>query len=52
MKYEVRKNGQVYMTTTDPRATYPPSIERSMQRAGYEIYVDGKKKRRTCSEKV
>lgn len=46
MRYEIRKDGRVYMTTTDPKATYPPEVERSMQRAGYEICVDGKKKRR------
>lgn len=46
MRYEVKKGGRTYMATTDPKATYPPEVERSMQRAGYEIFVDGKKKRR------
>ncbi len=48
MKYEVKKNGKIYMVATDPRATYPPEVERSLQRTGFEIYVDGKKKRRVC----
>lgn len=52
MRYEVKKDGKTYMVATERRAAYPASIERSLQRAGYEIYVDGKRKRRACSEKV
>lgn len=46
MKYEVRKNGQTYMSTESERCTYPPRIEASMQAAGYSIYVDGKRKKK------
>lgn len=46
MKYEIRKAGKVYMSTTSPKATYPPETERSMQSAGYDIYIDGKRQRR------
>lgn len=53
MRYEVRKDGKTYMVATDRRAAYPASIVRSLQRAGFEIYVDGKKKRKVvCDEKV
>lgn len=52
MRYEVKKDGKTYMTAADRRAAYPASVERSMRRAGYEIYVDGKRKRRAGSEKV
>lgn len=43
MIYEVRKDGQVYMQTTDEKCRYSPEIEASMQEAGYEIYIDGKR---------
>lgn len=46
MVYEVKKDGRTYMATKDEGATYPAHIERQMQKAGYDIYVDGKKKRR------
>lgn len=46
MKYEVRKDGKVYMTTIHKEVAYSADIERSMRKAGYEIFVDGKKKRR------
>lgn len=43
MTYEVRKAGQVYMQTSDECCRYPARIEAEMQKAGYEIYIDGKK---------
>lgn len=46
MKYEIRKAGKVYMSTTHEAARYSPETERSMQAAGYEIYIDGKRQRR------
>lgn len=42
-KYEVRKNGVVYMSTEYEQYRYPPSVEASIQAAGYVIYVDGKR---------
>lgn len=42
-KYEVRKNGVVYMSTRYEQYRYPPSVEASIQAAGYVIYVDGKR---------
>lgn len=41
MKYEVRKGGRVYMTSDSFR--YPPDVEASIQEAGYDIYIDGKR---------
>lgn len=43
MTYEVRKDGRVYMGTEHESCRYPPEIEASMQAAGYDIYIDGKK---------
>ena len=44
MIYEVKKDGRGYMRTTDKRAVYPAAVERSIQAAGYDIYIDGRKK--------
>ena len=43
MIYQVRKDGQIFMETTSEKCRYSPSIEASMQAAGYEIYIDGKR---------
>lgn len=43
MTYEVRKDGRVYMGTEHESCRYTPEIEASMQAAGYDIYIDGKK---------
>lgn len=53
MIYEVRKNGRTYMGTDFESCRYPPEVEASMQVAGYNIYIDGKKqpKRRLQTEK-
>ena len=46
MIYEVRKDGQTLMQTTDEKCRYSPETEASMQEAGYEIYIDGKRLKR------
>lgn len=53
MTYEVRKDGRTYMSTEHDSCRYPPEIEASMQAAGYDIYIDGKKqpKRKLPAEK-
>ena len=43
MTYEVRKDGRVYMGTEHESCRYSPEVEASMQAAGYDIYIDGKK---------
>lgn len=43
MIYQVRKDGQIFMETTSEKCRYSPSIEASMQAAGYDIYIDGKR---------
>lgn len=43
MIYEVRRNGQPLMQTTHEKCRYSPETEASMQEAGYEIYIDGKR---------
>lgn len=42
-RYEVRKDGKVYMSTVHDGCRYPPEVEASIQAAGYVIYVDGKR---------
>ena len=53
MTYEVRKDGRTYMGTDHENCRYPPETEASMQAAGYDIYIDGKRqpKRRTIAPK-
>lgn len=43
MIYEVRKDGQTYMGTDHESCRYPPEIEASIQAAGYDIYINGKR---------
>lgn len=43
MTYEVRKNGQTYMGTDHESCRYPQEIEASIQAAGYDIYINGKR---------
>ena len=43
MTYEVRKGGRTYMGTEYESCRYPPEIDASMQAAGYDIDIDGKK---------
>lgn len=50
-RYEVRKDGKVYMSTTYEQYRYPPEIEASIQAAGYVIYVDGKRLAKIKPEK-
>lgn len=42
-KYEVRKNGHTYMGTEYEACRYPPEAEASIQAAGYDIFINGKK---------
>ena len=53
MTYEVRKDGRIYMSTEYECCRYPPETEASIQSAGYDIYIDGKKlpKRRLKAKK-
>lgn len=46
MTYEVRKGGRTYMSTQHPACTYPPTVEASIQAAGYDIFVDGNRKKK------
>lgn len=46
MTYEVRKNGRTYMGTDHESCRYPPEIETSIQAAGYDIYINGKRQPR------
>ena len=46
MTYEVRKGGRVYMSTQHPACRYPPAVEASIQAAGYDIFVDGKRQKK------
>lgn len=50
-KYEVRKDGKVYMSTTYERCRYTPEREASIQAAGYVIYIDGKRLAKVKPEK-
>lgn len=50
MIYEVRKDGQVYMKTSDEQCRYSPVIEAAMKEAGYSIYIDGKPLKKTTSK--
>lgn len=50
-KYEVRKDGKVYMSTTYEKYRYPPEVEASIQAAGYVIYIDGKRLAKIKPEK-
>ena len=43
MTYEVKKDGQIYMSTKYESCRYHPETEASIQAAGYDIYIDGKK---------
>lgn len=47
MLYEVKKDGQVVYTTKADAPPYDRKTEKSMQNAGYEIFVDGKKRRQS-----
>lgn len=46
MTYEVRKNGRTYMGTDHESCRYPPEVEASIQAAGYDIYINGKRQLR------
>lgn len=44
-RFTIRKDGQAYAGWDDPAVTYPPETLRSMKKAGYRLYVDGKLQR-------
>lgn len=46
MTYEVRKNGRTYMGTDHESCRYSPEVEASIQAAGYDIYINGKRQPR------
>lgn len=41
--YEVRRGGVTLMYTTHKDCRYPPQIVADMQKAGLDIYIDGKR---------
>lgn len=45
MKYEVKLNGTVVMTTSSPECRPSEEMEYQMQQDGYALYEDGKKKK-------
>lgn len=51
MIYEVRKDGRTYMGTDHESCRYPPEIEASIQAAGYDIYINGKRQPKRRSAK-
>ena len=46
MTYEVRKGGRTYMSTQHESCRYPPTVEATIQAAGYDIFVDGKRQKK------
>ena len=46
MTYEVKKGGRTYMSTQHDACRYPPAVEASIQAAGYDIFVDGKRQKK------
>lgn len=42
MKYEVRQNGVLKMSTNDKAAFYTKLTRAQMRKAGYELFKDGK----------
>lgn len=49
MTYEVRKDGQVYMSATHESCRYPPAVEAGILAAGFDIYIDGKRQKKIKS---
>ena len=52
MTYEVRKGGGVYMSPQHAACRYPPVVEASIQAAGYDIYIDGKRQKKARHAKA
>jgi len=44
-KYEIRKDGKIYRSWTDPTCTPDRETLKSMREAGYRLYIDGKLQR-------
>jgi hypothetical protein len=43
IKFEIRKDGKVYSSTTDEKLIYPRETLKSMVKAGYIPYLNGKR---------
>jgi hypothetical protein len=52
MTYEVRKGGRTYMSTRHESCRYPPTVEATVQAAGYDIFVDGKRQKKARPTKA
>lgn len=52
MTYEVRKGDWTYMSTQHAACRYPPAVEASIQAAGYDIFVDGKRQKKVRPNKA
>ena len=52
MTYEVRKGGRTYMSTRHESCRYPPTVEATIQPAGYHIIVDGKRQKKARPTKA
>ncbi len=44
-KYEIRKDGKVCMSWTDPACGYSKETIKNMKQNGYRLYIDGKLQR-------
>ena len=44
-RYEIRKDGKLYASWTDPALTYPRETLRNMKDHGYRLYIDGRLQR-------
>lgn len=47
MTYEVKKDGKTYYTTVCDRPPYTKTEEKTMVAAGYEIYINGRMRRKS-----
>ena len=57
MTYEVKKGGRTYMSTfvmstRHESCRYPPTVEATVQAAGYDIFVDGKRQKKARPTKA
>ena len=52
MTYEVKKGGRTYMSTQHESCRYPPPVEATIQAAGYDIFVDGKRQKKARPTKA
>ena len=52
MTYEVKKGGRTYMSTQHESCRSPPTVEATIQAAGYDIFVDGKRQKKARPTKA